>query len=115
MLCRLITFMTILCLWMAPGIAADHAMAAPMAMAAHDAPHHIAQDGTGCTCPEQGGCAKQAAACAWACAGIAVMQPQPAAARGTPVPRLMHTAHAGATASGRTPAPSARPPDPSVV
>lgn len=108
MLHRVLTLLTILCLSVAPGIAAAYASSMPMETASMQMAGHA---GAAEPCHATGACQKAAALCAWACtAGVAV-SPLPMSLATAPLPRMMRTAPEAEAGAGLQPAPTDRPPD----
>lgn len=121
MLRRVFALLTILCLAIAPGLAATHAAAMTLDGAVMDqaseqdgAMTHHGGDGAG-ACHDRGDCPKNAALCAWACAGIIAVAPQPVASGAADLPRMTWAVPGDLFSAGLKPAPTDRPPNSTLL
>jgi hypothetical protein len=123
MLRRVFTLLSILCLVIAPGLAAAHLAivntqpAGIAAMPAHGSMHQMemptpAKEGT---CSAQDNCAKDSAICASVCAGLIAIQSLPATVTVEKAPRMAWALPGNRHLHGLTPQPDDRPPNAALL
>ena len=120
MLRRVFTLLSILCLVIAPGLAAAHLAMVntqPAAMPAHASMHQMAMPAPAKegTCSARDNCAGDTGICAWVCAGLIAIQPLPAAATAEETPRIVWTLPGNRHLRGLTPLPNDRPPNAALL